>query len=220
MEAVPIGFVASIPWLPKVIRILSVFTAFIGTLGVYSGVLFFIILYYQSPNPSPIELLWLFPSIFYLGVGIPIVSAGLYNNRWSIIGNYVGALLGALVFFLVTIWGAALQWNLLANCSTPRAGTFDVYFCAAKSFLDGFLAIVVISWVMTALNVILGGIDLVARGVLAGPRLPGQPDIPLIGTHMHHEPHQSRVYPVNHKMVHHSQLYEAPVYDDDEYQFT
>lgn len=209
---------ASIPWLPKVIRVLSVICAFIGTLGVYSGILFFIILYYESPNPSPIELLWLFSSIFYLGVGIPFISGGLYNNRWSIIGNYAGGIIGALVFYFVTIWGAVLQWGLLSNCSSPRDGTFDVYFCAAKSFLDGFLAIVVISWVMTLLNLILGGIDLALRGIIAPPRVPGSLDIPLVGSHMHGHGHETRVDHKSQPHYKHNYLREAlPPYEYDEY---
>lgn len=213
---------ASVPWLPKIIRVLSVLVSFIGTLGVNTGILFFIILYYKSVNPSPIELMWLFPAIFYLQVGIPFISAGLYNNRWSVIGNYAGGFLGVIVYLFVTIWGAVLQWGVLSNCSDPRAGTFDVYFCAARSFLDGFLAIVVISWVMTLLSVILGGIDLAVRGILSGPRLPGQPDIPLIGHHMPHSQHYAREeYPIEHRAPHHHKgLREATIeegYDDNRY---
>lgn len=211
---------ASVPWAPKLIRILSVLSAFIGTLGVNSGILFFIILSYESPNPSPIECLWLFTSIFYLQVGVPMISAGLYNNRWSIIGNYTGAFLGTIVFYFVTIWGAVLQWGTLSHCANPRAGTFDVYFCAAQSFLDGFLAIVVISWVMALFNLILGGVDLLLRGILSPPHLVGTMDIPLVGTHMPH--HHKETYAVEHKAPHHHKNlreHDVPLeyYDDREY---
>jgi hypothetical protein len=184
MEAIPVGFMAVVPWLPKVVRIISAAFAFIGTLGVYTGIFFFLILYYESPNPSPIELLWLFPATFYLGCGIPYINQALYNNRWSIICNFVGGTLGAIVYLVTTIYGATLQWDVLGRCSNPNVGSFDVYFCAAKSFLDGFLAIIVISWVAILVNVPLAAVDFVVRGILAGPRLPGQPDIPLVGSDM------------------------------------
>jgi len=192
MEAIPVGFMATVPWLPKIMRIISAAMSLIGTLGVYTGIFFFLILYYKSPNPSPIELLWLFPATFYLGCGIPYINQALYNNRWSVIGNFVGGTLGAIVYLVVTIYGATLQWGVLSHCSNPTVGSFDVYFCAAKSFLDGFLSIIVISWVAILINIPLAIVDFIVRGILAGPRLPGQPDIPLVGSKMHSEGHMKK----------------------------
>lgn len=212
MEAIPVGFMATAtPWIPKILRILSAAFSFIGILGVYTGIFFFLILYYESPNPSPIELLWLFTATFYLGCGIPYLNQALYNNRWAVIGNFVGGTLGAIVYLVVTIYGATLQWDVLGRCSNPNVGSFDVYFCAAKSFLDGFLAIIVISWVAILVNIPCAAVDFIIRGILAGPRLTGQPDIPLIGSKMHSEGHMKKhVHPPH-------ELREArPRWDDDD----
>lgn len=192
MEAIPVSFMASMPLIPKIMRIVSAGMALLGTLGVYTGIFFFLILYYQSPNPSPIELLWLFPATFYLGCGIPYINQALYNNRWSVIINFIGGTLGGIVYLVVTIYGATLQWGVLGRCSNPTVGSFDVYFCAAKSFLDGFLSIIVISWVAILINFPLALVDFIVRGILAGPRLPGQADIPLVGEKMHSGGHMKK----------------------------